>query len=333
MVFFITVLRALAACLITNSHYTGIYPTDLIANGGLIGDILFFAVSGYCLYHIKLSFPRWYGKRLWRVFLPVWLGTAVLLLTGGYHFADMPWYEWFFYPTYYHFVASIILLYIPFYIVVRIKPLREHLLLVMGGGAAVMLVVYFAFYDRSYYHIDTVREPFIRFLFMESMLLGAYFKQKEEKYRNSFSWWHVVGTFISFVVYFASKLVFSRYTASFGILGELQIINQVLIFVLLYFIFRLFGGLDAKLSRLPAAIRKVIGFIADMTLEIYIVQYVLISVLRRFGLMFPLNWLVITAAIILAAWVLHWVCKLIYRLVDHISEAISDKRKSARGSV
>lgn len=45
MVFFITCVRALAACLITNAHYTGVYPTDLIANGGMIGDVLFFAVS------------------------------------------------------------------------------------------------------------------------------------------------------------------------------------------------------------------------------------------------------------------------------------------------
>ncbi len=46
MIFFITFLRALATCLITNSQYTGVYPTDIIANGGLLGDILFFAVSG-----------------------------------------------------------------------------------------------------------------------------------------------------------------------------------------------------------------------------------------------------------------------------------------------
>ena len=37
MITFIAFLRALAACLITNAHYTGIYPTDLIANGGLMG--------------------------------------------------------------------------------------------------------------------------------------------------------------------------------------------------------------------------------------------------------------------------------------------------------
>ena len=77
MIFCVTFLRAIAACIITNSHYTGIYPTDLIANGGLFGDIIFFAVSGFCLYNVKKSFVRWYGKRIYRIYVPVILITFV----------------------------------------------------------------------------------------------------------------------------------------------------------------------------------------------------------------------------------------------------------------
>ena len=58
MVLYITLLRALSAMIITNAHYTGIYPTDLIANGGLLGDVIFFAVSGFCLANIRLNFGR-----------------------------------------------------------------------------------------------------------------------------------------------------------------------------------------------------------------------------------------------------------------------------------
>ena len=111
----ITFLRALAACLITNVHYVGIYPTDSIANGGLIGDVLFFTVSGYCLYNVKLPFHRWYGKRLYRIYPPVLIITLVYLLLGTYSLADHNAVWWFVYPTYYHFVASIIVLYIPFF--------------------------------------------------------------------------------------------------------------------------------------------------------------------------------------------------------------------------
>lgn len=37
MVVFIDFLRALATCLITNTHYTGVYPIEALANGGCTG--------------------------------------------------------------------------------------------------------------------------------------------------------------------------------------------------------------------------------------------------------------------------------------------------------
>ena len=121
MIFYITVLRALAAMLITNAHYIGIYPTDLIANGGLLGDVIFFAVSGFCLVDIKQSFPQWYSKRIIRIYPVVWIITSVYIVLGFYTFDDWTLAEYFLYPTYYHFVASIIILYIPYYFIVRSK--------------------------------------------------------------------------------------------------------------------------------------------------------------------------------------------------------------------
>lgn len=304
MVFYITILKALAACLITNSHYTGIYPTDLIANGGLIGDVIFFAVSGYCLHNIKTSFPRWYGKRLVRCYLPVLLATAVYMLLGEYTLQEHSVMWWYVYPTSYHFVASIIVLYIPFYIISSVRYLRANLPHVMAVIAIIYLVVYLVAYDKSYYHIDNVREPMIRFLFIESMLLGAFFKQRDEHFRNRFSWKYVVVLLCVFVVYFASKILFTR---GGRWLCNLQIVNQLLISVLLYFVLRVFAGLDAKLEQLPVWIKNVFEFVARITLEIYVVQYVLIDWIRPlFG--FPLNWIVLTSAILATAVVLHYIC-------------------------
>ena len=45
MVFFVDLLRALATALITNSHYGSVYPISILANGGLLGNIIFFAIS------------------------------------------------------------------------------------------------------------------------------------------------------------------------------------------------------------------------------------------------------------------------------------------------
>ena len=320
MIFFITVLRALAACFITNAHYEGIYPTDIIANGGLIGDVLFFAISGYCLYNIKLPFLKWYGKRIYRIYVPVLLMTTLYVVLGQYSLTENNAVWWFVYPTYYHFVASIVVLYIPFYICVSINILKRNLPNIMLAIAGVYILIYLTVYDKSYYHIDTVREPMIRFLFMESMLLGACFKQNDEKFRNSFKLWYPLATFMAFILYFVTKLFFSNKPY----LSGYQIFNQVAIFILLFFIFLTFAGLDYKLEKMPSFLKKAIQFLSSITLEIYLVQYVLIRVMRPIG-RFPLNWIVITSSILLTAFILHKSCDLVYKEIEVVKKKIISK--------
>ena len=317
MIFYITLLRTLATCLITNSHYEGIYPSDIIANGGLIGDVIFFAVSGYCLYHVKGNFFAWYGKRICRCYLPVVVVTGLYMALGFYTLSENPFLWWYIYPTCYHFVASIVVLYIPFFVIMRIDFLKKKIPLIMALLGVVYLAVYIFVYDKSYYHIDQVREPFIRFLFMESMLLGAYFRRNDSKFRNGFSSWQPIAVFALFVLYFASKLIFARKES----LSEFQIVNQLLIFALLYFILRMFAGMDATFAKIPKPIKNVVTFFAGITLEIYVVQYVLIDLIRSMEiLVFPINWLVLTTAIVLVAWGLHFVCEMISYSVNFVSE-------------
>ena len=320
MVFFITVLRALAACVITNAHYSGVYPIDLIANGGLLGDVVFFAVSGYCLYNIKTSFSKWYGKRLVRCYLPVWIITSVYLVLGLYSFSENGVIWYYIYPTYYHFVSSIVILYIPYYFIIKQKILREHLGVVMLGIAAAYIAIYLIVYDKGYYHIDNVREPMIRFLFIESMLLGAWFREHNENHLNTFTRVDIVFVLVSFFAYFASKVAFSRITH----ISQYQIINQILLFALLYFLFKLFAGLNGKLERLPRILKKMIAYVAKITLEIYLVQYVIIDLVRPlFG--FPMNWLALSISIFLAAVVLHFVTEKLILFLTYLGRKIKRK--------
>lgn len=311
MIFFITVLRTLSACLITNAHYVGVYPIEIIANGGLIGDILFFAISGYCLFNIKPSFLKWYGKRLYRIYPPVVIITIIYMILGNYRLADHSIKWWFLYPTYYHFIASIIVLYIPYYFIIKNNILKNHLTKVMLGIFIIEIIVYMFIYDKTYYHIDNVREPMIRFLFMESMLLGAWFRENISRIINQFKWWQPIITFFVFLLYFASKLFFVRgkYFVSF------QIFNQVAIFILLFFIFFTFAALNSKLEKFPEKIKSLINFISKITLEIYVVQYVIIEYVRPIKL-FPLNWLILTIMIIVVAFILHKICESFYKGCD-----------------
>ncbi len=317
MIFFATVLRALAAAIITNSHYTGVYPTDIIANGGLFGDVIFFAVSGFCLVNVKDNFPKWYLKRILRIFPTVIVISAVFCISGLFKLNPESGmlgelFRMFIYPTSYHFIASIILLYIPYYFVMKIDKLRNNIPVVAAAVALVWLVIYALFYDKSYYHIDTVREPMIRFLFFFSMLMGAYFRNNKDKFINRKSVVSWILLPVLFVVYFISKLFFSKS----DLLLDFQILNQIILFALLFVTFRCFASIDGILEKLPAPIKKVLNFISGITLEIYLVQIPLIQVLNIFP--FPFNWIFITSVIVLLAFVLNKISGLIQKGINKI---------------
>lgn len=311
MIFYVTVLRTIAAMLITNAHYAGVYPIEIIANGGLLGDVIFFAVSGFCLYNIKDNFVSWYKKRIFRIYPTVWIITILYLILGCYKLETMNILQYMLYPTYYHFIASIIVLYIIYYMIIKCKKMNEHISIVMIGIFIVQLVIYIFLYDKNYYHIDIVKESMIRFLFLESMLLGALFRRNMENNMNENKAinWIIAGVF--FILYFCSKSIFLK-----NIFVEYQIINQIVLFILVYYIFRAFAGINDKLEKLPNKVKNAINFIAKITLEIYLVQYEIIPVFK--DIVFPLNWIAITVIIILSAYLLHIITEKIIDFMKRI---------------
>lgn len=172
---------------------------------------------------------------------------------------------------------------------------------------ALQLILYFTVYDKSYYHIDNVREPMIWFLFLQSMLLGAYFREqdyvKSKKYNGA-----IFFLLICFVIlYFISKLLFVKYPHISGY----QLMNQMILWIVLYFIFRIFMSFEDSFKNMSPRLLAIAKFLADHTLEIYLVQYVIIVKLN-YG-PFPINWLIVSFAIIVSAMVLRYVSQLILR--------------------
>ena len=162
MYFFIVFLRALAACLITNSHYVSIYPISLLANGGLLGNIIFFAVSGFCLSNIKnehslKGFIQWYSKRIIRIYPPMVISTLVLLGIGYYQITELKGIlYWFIFPTAYSFISAIILLYIPFFYFVSLPNVKYIIRKLMLIVFIIALIIYLFIFDKNTYHIDAV---------------------------------------------------------------------------------------------------------------------------------------------------------------------------------
>ena len=114
---FINYLRFIATVLITNSHFGEIWPISALATGGLLGNIIFLAVSGFLLYSIKLNFPKWFLKRFLRVYPVMVIFTLIVSLCGFYSlksFSDAV--RLFIYPTNYVFIVWLMVCYVPFYI-------------------------------------------------------------------------------------------------------------------------------------------------------------------------------------------------------------------------
>ena len=112
-------------------------------------------------------------------------------------------------------------------------------------------------------------------------------------------------------IYFVTKIIFSRSEA----LLPMQIVNQFVILITLFSVFDLFMGMEKYLNKIPESISKVVGFISNITLQIYFVQFVVIARFEK--LVFPLNLIVVIFGILLLASVLYYSEKLVRKGIDN----------------
>ena len=111
--------------------------------------------------------------------------------------------------------------------------------------------------------------------------------------------------FAALILYFVSKMLFVKYAQY----SEYQLLNQVILFGVLFLFFRVFMTLERRCTKMPQWLHGIAKFLADHTLEIYLVQYVIIAKLN-YG-PFPVNWLIVSAAIIISATILRYVSQLV----------------------
>lgn len=329
---FINLLRVLAAVCITNSHFANVWPVSGMASGGMLGDVLFFAISGYCLYHSDFKFRdfgKWYIKRIRRIYVTVVLIALITCLFTGFPETARDWIHMFVYPTQYHFVASIMILYIIYYIWMHFLK-RWQIKIWMSGViySIVVLAVYCLTFDKSWYHIDAVEEHFIRFLFFGAMLIGAHIREKTQckdtqKASAGHIWKNSSICIASIMIYFVIRFAVPRLE-----LFSVQFVTWIAILLALYCMFRWAESLELLLVRLPEKLRGVLSFIAGITLQIYLVQF---PIINRFDVLpFPVNLLVITVLILVTAISVYWLDSRIQRgikFILHSMEKVKGQKK------
>ena len=170
-------LKCLACLLIINSHIASYYPSALqrLSWGGYFGNCIFFIVSGFCLTSVNASFPKWYLKRFIRVYVPYLIAVPFLLFdhrfTGqGFINVIMPF-------KLYHFIPTILILYIGFYIAAKLdtKGIKYHYFSI--AVLIIMILYFYEFYDIKNGYIYKHFSPLEMLSYFVTMLLGADMKK------------------------------------------------------------------------------------------------------------------------------------------------------------
>lgn len=297
----ISYLKCIAALLVINTHLTALYPTNVgfMAWGGYFANSIFFFVSGYCLTNVDKSFPKWYAKRFIRIYTPYLLALPFLYWAGGvkeYNLINiiMPFKE-------YHFIPSILFLYIVYFFLTKLnqKTKINYLYQVCFGGIVAFLYFIFIF-DKS-------KSPIDHFSFIETiaylipMLLGGYAKEGKRIKSKVICGGLMLFTFVLYV-----------YQSFKPLTGCMKIFQPCIGLFFAYGLGCFFLSVEDKLSDL-----KIVDFIASVTLECYIVQFISKNAFVMIG--FPTNIVYHVICSIAVAYCLHWasnnVVKKLYKIM------------------
>ena len=300
---FVYWLKAFAAVFITNSHYANIWPIKAIAHGGHLGNCLFFLLSGFCLYYIGDHFLKWYGKRFVRIYPALWITVVVDLLAERIHIGSLQaLFRCCIFPTWYHFITSIMLLYVVYYVLRSIQNryrISCHWLLV--GTLLLFVMMYVLFFDKSGYNIDNAGKGWVRWQFFLSMLVGAMLRENYDRISSRISLVEIVSAVVFLVAYFLGKILGSRR----GMLLHLQIMVPIFLVCFITFVAIIAIKLEKQgfFARINSKISAIPKFVSGLTLEIYLGQ---LLILWKFeSLPFPVDFVVVTGMILLYAWIVH----------------------------
>ena len=271
---------------------------------------------GFLLFNVKAGFGKWFLKRFLRIYPALFAFTLFTVIIGRYHVENIAdAVELFVYPTNYIFIVWLFVCYIVLYVVSFMDKKHANTLeLFMLVILAIWIFTYMVFYDKTAYTADNVSEPFILFLYIESILIGAYFRKHEDEF-DRFSFKKVIITIVCVTIYFISKIAVSKIEDLF----VFQIVNQFVLIITLCAMFGLFVSLEKYLTKIPKVISQIVKYISNITLQIYFVQFVVI--VRFEKLPFPASLIGVVVGIFVAATILYYVEQLIRKGISSIKKS------------
>lgn len=299
-----TLPMALATLLIVNSHLESFYPRRWLAGDGLLGNYLFFLLSGLRMAAsrgIQDDFLSFFRARILRIYPAVWLAALCIVLVKGLPFSIQTLVHAFVWPTDFTYIALIMPFYAAYYwmhrIEAKIDPARWCVFLALIWAAAVSFTrtPMNAFSDVP--QVVHVTDYFIVFM------LGVLFQGSAQARNLSVS---ALLLLLSLLAYFGVKLAVMKmaFFSQYWLVHLLGVSAACSTF--------LFLG-RSKWTVLQGVPKQLAGFIADHSLEIYVTHSTLIQVLNLHTMAFPLNVVTLCVLTVICAWSLQKVTSFLFQ--------------------
>ena len=293
---FIIWLKFTGCILVTNSHLGNLYPISQLAIGGMLGNVLFFLCSGYCLSCKNTVFIEWYSKRLKRIYPSLIIAN---LIVGNYAICEnvLDVFRVFIYPSVYWFIGAILFFYILMYFIgIYCNSIRKLNIL-----QCVVLIIYLTVYvicvDKSKWSVEG--EGYFKCIFYFGVnLLGFYLKRKGIKKYN-----------VRILICLSGLMLFLHLTSRLAceISPEFLMVQCLVQLFALGFgvsVFFLGYSCEKQLKVISPRVRKIVTLIGASTLEVYLLTKN-ITYFEKIKI-FPLNIILAVACIMFSGIVLHY---------------------------
>lgn len=301
-------LKGLTILLIINSHADVLYPAKIsfLASGGGIGNELFFLISGY-LFGPKEQIGADLRRRWLRLYLPAYIMIAITALikgTGVSNAADF--IRVFIWPTMFWFVGAIFVYTLILYIALPHDIHKRVPFCVFGVLVCVIdLVLYLVcipdkntwIVENAYLGIIPYRSIYSIF----SFFCGYYIKKNKDRIHAKVPTRILA---VLAVVFFAAFYLFKFCLNKQIVPMPLQILSHPLTVISAVCIFLAFETMDLDLDSENDQLPRMIKGFAKLSLEAYLVQFLVIAGFDTLKIMFPFNMILCVLAIVVCAKIL-----------------------------
>lgn len=297
-------LKVLAAIFITNSHFIPLYKdiSPSLATFGVHGNALFFFVSGFVLMmgfeKKKDLFVNWYKKRIQRLWPSVFLWSIIAAII----WKDPITWRNLLIANNYWFLQCIAIYYILFYIFGNLN------ISIMGGGkicvqkilfmfSIAASLLYFYFMPKATGSIFHTNLHFV--CHFSIMIMGGMTYLYKDKIKIKSLWKDCLWAIFWFVLYFIilyvgkGKQDYKYYV---------QIVGLLPLHLFIFYAYKTASYHWCTTLFQSSRWKRILTTIASLTLEIYIVQFHIIT--DKFNRLFPLNTVIVFIFICITAYCL-----------------------------